>query len=141
MKVVCPECSAEFDVPADALGLRGRRVRCASCHHIWLQEPVFDDIAGAGEQGGASSRFRGFDDSLDIEPIPMSVHPRDDDDDDDGEGRGPSFFSTIDYAYLGRMAAGFACGVALITVLLMGGAMAGFKPAVFAPFYSASAAG
>ncbi len=130
MKVVCPECSSDFDVPQEALGERGKRVRCAQCKHIWFQEPVVEEVAFGG--------FRRFDESLDIEPIPPSVHPDvsdDDDDDEDDTEKGPSFMATINFAYLGRMIAGFVLGFVIVGGLLMGGAKAGMAPAAFAPFY------
>ena len=97
MKVICPECSAEFEVPVEELGPHGRRVRCANCAHIWLQEPEAEKPFGS---------FRRFDDDLAVEPIPPSLHP-DSDDDDDDEDKGPGFFSTLNYPYLGKMLAGF----------------------------------
>ncbi|NBX66208.1 MAG: hypothetical protein EBQ96_04345 [Proteobacteria bacterium] len=134
MKVVCPECAHETDVPDDVLGDRGKRVRCAQCKHIWFQEPVVE----ATDFG----KFRRFDESLDIEPIPQSVHPdaddhsNDDDDDEDSE-KSPSFFSTLNYAYLGRMVAGFVLGCLLIGGGLMGAAKAGVTPKILSPFYAA----
>ena len=34
----CPECSNRFRVPADAIGAAGRKVRCASCKHVWYAQ-------------------------------------------------------------------------------------------------------
>lgn len=136
MKVVCPECAHETEVPDEVLGDRGKRVRCAQCKHIWFQEPVV-------EQPMAFGGFRKFDDALDIEPIPQSVHPdaddgrdEDDDDDEDETEKGPSFLASMNYAYLGRMLAGFAIGCVLVGGVLAGVAKAGVAPQAFTPFLS-----
>jgi|GEM_PF-2547921 len=128
MNVTCPECSTEFDVPEDALGPRGRRVRCASCRHIWFQEPVAEKPVFSG--------FSRFDDSLAIEPIPASVHPdadEDDDEEDETKPKGPSFIKAINYGYLARMLLGFALGLAVAGGATYGAAQAGFKPKAIAP--------
>ena len=39
MILTCPNCSTKYLVDPAALGVDGRRVRCARCRHIWLQEP------------------------------------------------------------------------------------------------------
>jgi predicted Zn finger-like uncharacterized protein len=36
--ITCPECQSEFDVPDEMIGADGRRLRCASCRHVWHQE-------------------------------------------------------------------------------------------------------
>ncbi|MBU6235140.1 MAG: zinc-ribbon domain-containing protein [Alphaproteobacteria bacterium] len=148
MKVVCPQCSTEFDVPSNELWGGGRRVRCSHCSTVWLQEPVEEDVfdiamppAQDDDMGQDTPArfggFRSFNESLDIEPIPASVHPDSDDDDEDGGPKGPGFFATLNYPYLGKMVGGFAAGVLLVVAVLMGGAKAGVMPKMFAPFYSA----
>lgn len=39
MKLTCPECFSEFEVPDNALGPSGRRVRCHACARVWFQDP------------------------------------------------------------------------------------------------------
>ena len=39
MIITCPECSARFVVKAEAIGEKGRKVKCAKCSHKWFQEP------------------------------------------------------------------------------------------------------
>ena len=36
VEITCPNCSARYEVPAEALGANGRDVTCSSCGHIWL---------------------------------------------------------------------------------------------------------
>ncbi len=39
MIVACPSCGSRFKVDAERLGEKGRKVKCSSCGHIWLQRP------------------------------------------------------------------------------------------------------
>jgi predicted Zn finger-like uncharacterized protein len=38
MIIACPACATRYVVPDSAIGLEGRRVRCAKCRHSWFQE-------------------------------------------------------------------------------------------------------
>ncbi|HTM96186.1 MAG TPA: MJ0042-type zinc finger domain-containing protein, partial [Croceibacterium sp.] len=38
MVIACPACATRYVVPDSAIGLEGRRVRCAKCRHSWYQE-------------------------------------------------------------------------------------------------------
>lgn len=51
MILTCPNCQARFNIPDQALGTAGRKVRCSSCRHSWhaLPESVpVADPAGSG---------------------------------------------------------------------------------------------
>lgn len=39
MIIVCPSCTARFAVKAEAIGVKGRKVKCAKCAHAWFQAP------------------------------------------------------------------------------------------------------
>ncbi len=39
MILTCPACTMRFLVAEGAVGPKGRRVRCANCGHMWMQEP------------------------------------------------------------------------------------------------------
>lgn len=41
MKIICPACSADYAIANDMLGPNGRKVKCATCSHVWraLPEP------------------------------------------------------------------------------------------------------
>jgi predicted Zn finger-like uncharacterized protein len=50
MLLICPECSAKYNVADGAIPPAGRTVRCAACNHSWLQMPedaVVSDDEGA----------------------------------------------------------------------------------------------
>lgn len=40
MRLVCPECTAEYEVEDSAVPPTGRDVQCSACGHIWLQAPA-----------------------------------------------------------------------------------------------------
>ena len=43
MRITCPNCSAQFDVPEGAITEEGRKLRCSQCKHKWHQFPVIDE--------------------------------------------------------------------------------------------------
>lgn len=69
MILTCPNCDMRYLVSAVSIGPEGRKVRCASCAHIWFQKPEVSDSGFAGS----------FQDILKEEmqaaPIPESVKP------------------------------------------------------------------
>ena len=85
MILTCPECATRFSLDPAAIGPQGRKVRCSSCHHIWLQklpaeaEPV--DAAGPGtlsfEEPGESEPVGGAvsGESAAIAPAPATDPP------------------------------------------------------------------
>ncbi len=40
MIITCPNCQSRYEVAAQALGERGRKVECASCHAAWKALPI-----------------------------------------------------------------------------------------------------
>ena len=44
MILECPSCSARFMLSSDALGSKGREVRCGKCAHMWFQPPERDSL-------------------------------------------------------------------------------------------------
>lgn len=49
MIVTCPNCASRFHVADKALGTDGRKVRCGSCAHAWLQKPVVEEAPVVAE--------------------------------------------------------------------------------------------
>ena len=43
MRIICPECFAQFDVPDGAIKETGRKLRCGQCKHQWHQLPIPDE--------------------------------------------------------------------------------------------------
>lgn len=37
MRLICPNCGAQYDVPANAIPEAGRDVQCSGCGHTWFQ--------------------------------------------------------------------------------------------------------
>lgn len=42
MRLICPNCSAKYDVDGTVIPDTGREVKCSSCQHVWFQEPESD---------------------------------------------------------------------------------------------------
>jgi len=46
MRLICPNCDAEYEVDGDQISSEGRDVQCSNCAHTWLQMPEgFDDTS------------------------------------------------------------------------------------------------
>ena len=37
MRLICPNCDAQYEVPTDVIPLGGRDVQCSNCGHTWFQ--------------------------------------------------------------------------------------------------------
>jgi len=44
MKIACPACQTRYVVPDEAIGEKGRTVRCANCGHSWFEEGHATDV-------------------------------------------------------------------------------------------------
>ena len=40
MRLVCPNCKANYEIPRDAVPISGREVKCDSCGHSWFQTRI-----------------------------------------------------------------------------------------------------
>ncbi len=47
MRLTCPNCTAQYQVPADAIPENGRDVQCSACDHTWFQSGTIDTAAAA----------------------------------------------------------------------------------------------
>jgi predicted Zn finger-like uncharacterized protein len=43
MIVACPECKTRYNLKPQQIGAQGRTLRCASCGHSWLQQPLAEE--------------------------------------------------------------------------------------------------
>ena len=53
MRLICPNCDAQYEVPAEVIPEGGRDVQCSNCGHIWYQnhpdDPVEADAPATAE--------------------------------------------------------------------------------------------
>ena len=48
MRLICPNCGAQYEVPESVIPETGRDVQCSSCGHTWFQShPQHDSAAQA----------------------------------------------------------------------------------------------
>lgn len=45
MRLSCPNCDAQYEVPADAIPEGGRDVQCSNCGHTWFQRHLREETA------------------------------------------------------------------------------------------------
>jgi predicted Zn finger-like uncharacterized protein len=50
MILTCPSCQTRYVVPDSAIGVTGRKVRCAGCRHSWFQDPPGSAPAAAAPE-------------------------------------------------------------------------------------------
>ncbi len=53
MRLICPNCGAQYEVPDDVIPSAGRDVQCSSCGHTWFETPGASVEAeeGTGDAG------------------------------------------------------------------------------------------
>ncbi len=75
MRLICPNCGAQYEVPDDVIPASGRDVQCSNCGNTWFQVHPEQDVPLADE--------------LD-QPLPDDTYDEDDSGGDDGAARGDS---------------------------------------------------
>ncbi|NCO85297.1 MAG: thioredoxin [Rhodobacterales bacterium] len=56
MRLICPNCGAQYEVADDVIPAAGRDVQCSNCGHTWFETP---GASAAAEEGrGVASRAR-----------------------------------------------------------------------------------
>lgn len=53
MRLICPSCGAQYEVPSNVIPEGGRDVQCSNCGHTWFQAHPDDDPALAPDTGSA----------------------------------------------------------------------------------------
>lgn len=51
MRLICPNCGAQYEVDAKVIPSTGRDVQCSNCGHTWFQRPAETDSDLADEMG------------------------------------------------------------------------------------------
>jgi predicted Zn finger-like uncharacterized protein len=68
MRLVCPNCDAEYEVDVAAIPVGGRDVQCSACGHSWFQLPEEDEAARQDEAAL-------YDPLPEAEPSPLVADP------------------------------------------------------------------
>jgi len=61
MRLTCPNCSAQYEVPDEVIPLDGRDVQCSNCGHTWYQEHpdrLFEEEEEIGETAASDIGLR-----------------------------------------------------------------------------------
>ncbi len=56
MRLICPNCGAQYEVADDVIPQAGRDVQCSNCGHTWFEHPgksVADELGRPAEEGTA----------------------------------------------------------------------------------------
>lgn len=69
MILACLNCSARFMVSADAIGARGRVVRCGRCDHVWFAPPSPDLVRAAAGAAGSEPPPASTEDGFSVPPL------------------------------------------------------------------------
>ena len=101
MRLTCPNCGAQYEVPDEVIPVDGRDVQCSNCGHTWYQahpdhpQPVFEDLTPVEASMADEATFRSeeevraavndepwMDDRLAAEDAPPPRRAFEDEDDD-----------------------------------------------------------
>lgn len=82
MRLVCPNCGAQYEVPDDVIPQGGRDVQCSNCGHTWFQVHP-DQDPGLAEDLEEAPAQDDFDDTMDEPAAPPDTRPIWDEADDD----------------------------------------------------------
>jgi predicted Zn finger-like uncharacterized protein len=58
MRLICPNCGAQYEVSDDVIPVSGRDVQCSNCGHTWFEEPGASVMAEAEESSLAERVIR-----------------------------------------------------------------------------------
>lgn len=70
MIITCPQCDSRFVVPSTLFASGGRKVKCASCKHVWYQDEPLDSLVeeiADHEQGGGETFADALSQSEDVQ--------------------------------------------------------------------------
>jgi predicted Zn finger-like uncharacterized protein len=81
MRITCPSCEAQYEVPEDAIPDIGRDVQCSNCGHVWfeLHPDIGETDIGSDDGDAAAQTETGpADTSRGAVPQPATERPDDD---------------------------------------------------------------
>lgn len=58
MRLICPNCGAQYEVPRDAIPDAGRDVQCSNCGHAWFETPGASEALEDGQVAPAPQAMR-----------------------------------------------------------------------------------
>jgi predicted Zn finger-like uncharacterized protein len=61
MRLICPNCAAQYEVPTEVIPAGGRDVQCSNCAHTWFQKHPDEDADLAEELGHPLAEEHGTD--------------------------------------------------------------------------------
>jgi len=73
MRLICPNCGAQYEVPQSVIPEAGRDVQCSSCGHTWFQS--HPDMEPAATEEASSDNLWEDDDDEDLDDHPDADHP------------------------------------------------------------------
>lgn len=77
MRLVCPNCGAQYEVDDNVIPETGRDVQCSNCGHTWFQRPAHMDAELADELDEPPPEDAAFEEPEDDEPAPEpAAEPR-----------------------------------------------------------------
>ncbi|OUS22514.1 hypothetical protein A9Q95_05960 [Rhodobacterales bacterium 59_46_T64] len=82
MRLVCPNCGAQYEVPEDVIPENGRDVQCSSCGDTWFQQHP-DQINAAAEEAAQAAERASF-----VDPVEVTTPDDTQEDQDDWTGEG-----------------------------------------------------
>jgi len=72
MRLICPNCGAQYEVDDKVIPNTGRDVQCSNCGHTWFQQPAHMDAELSEELGDEMP----FDDDIRPTPPPQPEKPK-----------------------------------------------------------------
>lgn len=92
MRLTCPNCGAEYEVPDEVIPTSGRDVQCSNCGDTWFQyhrdHMPADDVADAAPDVAEDAADADFDDAWSGDDIAADAKPPADDEEDEVEDAG-----------------------------------------------------
>ncbi len=73
MRLICPNCGAQYEVAEDVIPEAGRDVQCSNCGHTWFEQPGASVADEDGDARAAAALHADLE--PDISPVPNATIP------------------------------------------------------------------